>query len=80
VGFYDAGWIAGVDQGFGDMLHGVGFGLRLGSPSLLGSTVIRIDLAFPLREPDGADYSPSLSIATNQVFSFFGNQSALSTR
>jgi outer membrane protein assembly factor BamA len=80
VGFYDAGWIAAADEGFGDMLHGVGFGLRLGSPTLLGSTVVRIDLAFPLHEPDGADYSPTLSIATSQVFSFFGNQSSLSTR
>lgn len=80
VGFYDAGLIADVDQPFGPLLHAVGFGIRLGSPSILGSTVLRLDVGFPLYEPDGADYGPTLSLGTGQVFSFFGRQAALATR
>lgn len=80
VGFYDAGLIAELDQEFGPLLHAVGFGLRLGSPSILGSTVLRMDVGFPLYEPDGADYGPTISLGTGQVFSFFGRQAALATR
>jgi hypothetical protein len=39
-----------------------------------------MDVGFPLYEPDGADYGPTISLGTGQVFSFFGRQAALATR
>lgn len=81
VGFYDAGWSWDQGQSPGDPLQSVGVGLRIGSRSLLGRGVIRLDLAFPLSSVGGReDYSPQLSLSIGQVFTFVGNASALSQR
>lgn len=81
VGFYDAGWSWDQGQSPGDPLQSVGVGLRIGSRSLLGRGVVRLDLAFPLNSVDGREeYSPQISISLGQVFSFLGNASSLSQR
>jgi len=71
VAFADAGWIG--DRGNSNWLDAAktsaGVGIRIGSPQLLGSSIIRLDLAFALG--DGADvYDPSLSLSLGQVFDF----------
>jgi hypothetical protein len=79
VAFFDCGWI-----GDGDDLDGpyrsVGAGLRLGSSSLLGGSVLRLDLAKPLDDAPGDDDEWKLSVTVGQVFTFGGYASALSTR
>lgn len=79
VAFFDCGWI-----GDGDDLDGpyrsVGGGLRIGSSSLLGGSVLRLDLAKPLDDAPGDDDEWKLSITVGQVFTFGGYASALSTR
>jgi hypothetical protein len=81
VGFYDAGWSWDQGESPGEALQSVGVGLRIGSRSLLGGGVVRIDLAFPLNSVDGReDYGPQLSLSIGQVFSFVGNSSSLSQR
>ena len=95
VAFYDVGWISddGIDVGgvfsdhtgfehpdLGDPFQSVGLGLRIGSSEVLGRHVLRLDLAFPLDDWGDEDYGPSVSFAFGQVFNFFGNRSALSTR
>ncbi|MCB0360975.1 MAG: hypothetical protein KDD44_15105, partial [Bdellovibrionales bacterium] len=60
-----------VGRLFSNEIYGdVGFGLRLGFPRASGSGVIRIDLAFPLRNgPDGSGVlEPRLFISTGQLF------------
>lgn len=49
----------------------VGIGLRLGMVRSSGGTVVRIDLAFPLRDgPDGSqEFEPRLLFTTGQLFS-----------
>ena len=78
VTFFDTAWID--DGSFGAPLSSVGAGLRFGSSELFGSGVLRLDFAIPLDERDGEDFSPSVSLALGQVFSFFGNSSALPGR
>jgi len=62
------------DDGFGDVLSDelrsdIGFGLRIGVPRSSGGSVIRIDLAFPLR--DAADgtrtWEPRILFTSGQV-------------
>jgi outer membrane protein assembly factor BamA len=69
VAFFDAGWVG--SRGSSDWLDraqtATGVGLRIGSPQLLGSAVIRIDIAYPL---DTTNYDPSFSLALGQVFGF----------
>ena len=81
VAFFDVGWIHSELQSLSmsQAFRGAGFGLRLGSNELLGGRVIRIDLAWPLDSVPGQDYSVSLSFGSGQVFTFFGNQSDLTT-
>ncbi len=80
VGFFDAGWLAERDQGFGDPFRSAGVGLRLGSKELFGGGVLRLDVAFPFDEIPGGSDNVQISLALGQVFSFFGNQANLSTR
>lgn len=56
-----------ADNGF---YSNVGVGLRLGLIRSSGGTVVRIDLAFPLRDgPDGSGrFEPRLLITTGQMF------------
>ena len=71
VAFADAGWIGdrGNSNWLDDAMTSVGVGIRIGSPQLLGSGVIRVDLAFALG--DAADvYDPSFSLSLGQVFEF----------
>jgi len=72
VFFFDAGWVG--DRGDSTWLQNAqtsaGFGLRIGSPQLLGNAVIRIDYAYPLDDRNGKTFSPSFSIAIGQVFGF----------
>lgn len=71
VVFFDAGWVG--DRGSSDWLSqtqtATGLGIRIGSPQLLGSGIIRIDLAFPLGAASDS-YDPSISLALGQVFGF----------
>lgn len=57
------------DEVYGD----VGFGLRIGVPRTSGGSIIRVDIAFPLRDgPDGSQrWEPRLFITTGQLFSSF---------
>ena len=69
--FFDAGWTG--DRGNSDWLSNArtsaGAGLRIGSRQLLGSLIIRIDLAFPLGAESDV-FDPSVSLAAGQVFGF----------
>ncbi len=71
VGFFDAGWVAEESESDRTFNRSAGVGLRLGSSVLLGSGVIRMDLAFPF---DGEDDDPLFSVSLGQVFSFLGNR------
>ncbi len=70
IGFADAGWAAARNDSSVSLNRSIGTGLRLASNSLLGSRVIRIDLAFPLDTPEGDSSEPSFSAAVGQVFRF----------
>ena len=70
IGFADAGWAAARNNSSVSLNRSIGTGLRLASNSLLGSRVIRIDLAFPLDTPEGDSSEPSFSAAVGQVFRF----------
>lgn len=70
VGFVDAGWVAEDGDSSPEVRRSIGAGLRLASNSLLGPTVIRVDLAAPLDSPAGDGSDPSLSAAVGQVFRF----------
>ncbi len=71
--FFDVG---GVGDGttaeiFQDQVYAdFGVGLRVGFPRSSGGSVLRIDLAFPLRDgPDGSDqFEPRLLITSGQAF------------
>lgn len=69
--FSDTGWVG--DRG-SDWLDtpatSLGGGFRIGSPQLLGSNVIRVDLAYPVYDSTSRDYSPTFSLAVGQVFGF----------
>ena len=71
VTFFDAGWVG--DRGSSEWLDNArtaaGTGLRIGSRQLLGSLIIRIDLAFPLGA-EASMFDPSVSLAVGQVFGF----------
>ncbi len=77
--FCDVGWVHDPlgRLSFADPLVSAGFGLRIGSSNLLGGRVLRLDVAFPLSTVDGEDYGVSVSFATGQVFTFFGNAEEL---
>lgn len=79
VGFADLGWIGELDA-LGPTQAGAGFGLRLGSRALFGSSVLRIDLAHPLVDVPGEDRKWQLSIAVGQVFTFGGYANQLGGR
>ncbi len=71
--FFDAGGAS--DTGIGDILTDelrtdIGFGLRVGLPRSSGSTVVRIDLAFPMRQApnDTEPWSPRLMVTAGQAF------------
>ncbi len=68
LAFVDAGW-AGDDAGQLSLSSAAGVGLRLGSNTLLGSGVMRLDLAYPFDPVDG-ESGISVSLALGQVFSF----------
>jgi hemolysin activation/secretion protein len=80
VVFYDIGWAydAGQSLALANGFSAAGVGLRFGSSNLLGPTVVRIDVAWPLRNRPGVeDYGMSVSLGVNQVFGFFGARSDL---
>jgi len=79
VGFADLGWIGEIDA-LGSTQAAAGFGLRLGSRALFGSSVLRIDLAHPLVDVPGEDRKWQLSIAVGQVFTFGGYANQLGGR
>lgn len=71
VAFLDSGWVGdrGSDEWLEQAQTAIGVGLRIGSPQLLGSGVIRVDLAFPVGS--AADvFDPTISLAVGQVFGF----------
>ena len=72
--FFDVGGTG--ERSFGDIFAeelraDLGFGLRFGFPKASGGGILRLDLAFPLRNAaDGsAAFEPRLLITTGQVFS-----------
>ncbi len=79
VGFFDAGWVHSTRTGLSmsDSITSAGFGIRIGSSNILGRRPLRIDFAWPLDEVRGEEYDFSISFASGQVFSFFGNSSIL---
>lgn len=78
--FFSLGAVAFVDVGgatydsFSDLLgedlySDVGAGLRIGFPRSSGSRVVRMDVAFPLRDgPEDEKYSPRFLFSVSQVF------------
>ena len=68
LAFVDAGW-AGDDFSELSLNTSAGLGLRLGSNSLLGADILRLDVAYPFDRVDG-DPAVSVSLAMGQVFSF----------
>ena len=71
VAFFDAGWV-GDGSDLGRPFSAAGVGLRIGSQALLGSGVVRIDLAKPLDDVVGDDDGWKLSVTLGQVFGFGG--------
>lgn len=72
--FADAGGVS--NKGVGDLVNSelyydVGMGLRFGLPRSANGTVLRLDVALPLRDgPDGSNkYEPRVLITLGQVFS-----------
>ena len=68
--FTDFGWIADRDESLGRPLRSVGIGLRIGSDSLLGAGIGRVDLSFPLDDFEGNTYDPLFSVSLGQAFTF----------
>ena len=68
LAFVDAGW-AGDDFSELSLNTSAGLGLRVGSNSLLGADILRLDFAYPFDRVDG-DPAVSVSLAMGQVFSF----------
>lgn len=71
--FLDAGATSNKNpfEGVAKRLHSnMGFGLRLNFPRSSGGSVVRIDVAFPLRDgPDGSSqFEPRLLVSTGQFF------------
>ena len=72
--FFDVGGTSrkGVSEIIGDQLYAdVGFGLRFGISRSSGGAVLRLDVAFPLREgPDGSQFlEPRILLSSGQLFS-----------
>ena len=70
VGFFDTGWAAARDDSSPAVRHSVGAGLRFGSNALLGGTVLRLDVAYPLNPLEGEGDDVSVSFTAGQVFRF----------
>ncbi len=76
IGFTDAGWVAdragsrSLDNLLDEPITSAGLGIRIGSPQLLGSTVIRMDFAYPFHRVEGERFSPTFSLAVGHVFGF----------
>lgn len=79
VGFVDAGWV-GREADLGRPFTSAGAGLRVGSQRLLGSNVLRIDVARPLDDVPGESGNWSVSVTLGQVFTFGGAASDLGAR
>lgn len=71
VGFVDAGWV-GRGADLGSAFPSAGVGLRVGSQRLLGSNVLRLDVAKPLDDVPGESGNWSVSVTIGQVFTFGG--------
>ena len=76
VFFFDMGGVSRT--GFGDIITDelyadVGFGLRFGMTRSSGGNVVRLDLAFALRDgPDGTEqWDPRILITSGQLFNAF---------
>lgn len=74
--FFDVGHV-GDGSDLGRPFSAAGCGLRIGSKSLLGEGVFRIDLAKPLSEVDGEGDGWRLSLSVGQVFTWGGNAASL---
>mgnify|MGYP000011318541 CR=1 FL=1 len=72
VAFVDAGWVGDrARNGFLDDPHtSAGVGVRLGSRRILGSAILRMDVAYPFDDDERRDYRPTLSLSLGQVFDF----------
>lgn len=72
LGFIDAGWVGdrGGNGGLNEPRASIGAGIRFGSAQLLGSNIIRLDVAYPLDDASDRDYPPTVSVAVGQVFGF----------
>lgn len=72
LAFFDSGWVGarGSNEWLSQPRSSIGGGIRIGSPQLLGSNIIRLDFALPLDDNPSRDYTPTLSLAVGQVFGF----------
>jgi len=72
VAFLDVGWLGdrGSREWLAEERSSVGWGVRIGSPQLLGSSVLRLDFAYPLTKSNEKEYKPTISFAVGQVFGF----------
>lgn len=79
VAFCDAGWV-GADGSLGRPYRSAGVGLRIASTPLLGSGILRLDVAKPFDDVPGESDGWKLSVSVGQVFTFGGNANTLSVR
>jgi hypothetical protein len=79
VAFCDVGWV-GDDGSLGRPYRSAGVGLRIASTPLLGSGILRLDLAKPFDDVPGESDGWKLSVSVGQVFTFGGNANTLSVR
>ncbi len=68
--FLDSGWVGerGNNRWLKEPRRSIGAGIRVGSPALLGSSVVRLDLAYPFDDDPTRDFGPTISLAVGQTF------------
>ena len=69
VVFGDAAWIGNRGSDFEGPFTSAGIGLRVGSTSLLGRNILRLDFSIPFDEVNGQSFDPLISATLGQVFS-----------
>jgi hemolysin activation/secretion protein len=70
IAFVDTGyvWEVGEDIDLGDLATGAGLGLRLAWPAAANEQVVRLDIAWPLREVPGDNGNPKITFLTTTRF------------
>lgn len=70
IAFVDTGyvWEGNESFAFNDLATGAGFGLRLAWPAAANEQVVRLDVAWPLREVPGDNGNPKITFLTTTRF------------